>query len=221
MIDMSITNKLLTQEARYSLTVDYFLPVDFRDLRQALAKNGYELQSFRNLPPPPNRIMFSGEMARKKETIIIADSEAGYIGVIDRSLREASTSFGDLMKLVKEEIGVDLHEKVKNYQINVHYRLKTGKIPSKEIPKAENKGFVDRFSKIIGESLSSFSIRLVKKDSSENQDDWIDIDIEQDLVYKDYYHIGVIYKNPNKEKIETFVKDLEINLMKLIEFIEA
>lgn len=218
---MSITPKLITQEARYLLSMDYFLPLDFRDFRQALAKNGYELVVVRNLPPPPNRIIFEGELARKKETVVIANSEAGEIGVVSRSLEEASTSFGDLIKLVKEEIGVDLHEKVKNYQIIVHYRLNTGKNPLEEISKTGNKEFVNKFSEIIGESLSSFSIRLAKKDSSVYQNDWIDIAIEPDLVYEDYYHIGVAYRNPNKDKIETFVKDLETNLMKLIKLIEA
>jgi hypothetical protein len=162
-VDMSTEPKLITQEARYLITMDYLiLPLDFRDFRQALAKNGYELALVRNLPPPPTRISFSGEIARKKETAVIADSEAGEIGVISRSLGEASASFGDLLKLVKEEIGVDLNEKARSYQIIVHYKLNTGKVPLKEIPKAENKEFVNKFSEILGESLSSFSIRLAK-----------------------------------------------------------
>ena len=221
-VDMSNTPKLITQEARYLMSLDYLiLPLDFRDLRQALAKNGYESALVRNLPPPPTRISFSGEIARKKETAIIADSEAGEIGVINRSLGEARTSFGDLIKLVEEEIGIDLHKRVKFYQVSVHYKCDSGKIPLKEIPKAENKEFIKKLSEIMGESLSSFSIRLAKKDSNINQGDWLDIAIEPDLVYENYYHIGVVYRNSNKEKTEMFVKDLETNLMKIIELIEA
>ncbi|MFH0896838.1 MAG: hypothetical protein V1850_02160 [Candidatus Bathyarchaeota archaeon] len=221
MIDMSITSKLLTQEARYLLIQNNFLPIDLRDFLNVLAKNGYQLTTIRNLPSPPNRIAFSGEMARKQETIVITDSETGEIGVVSRSLEEARTSFGELIKLIKEEIGVDLTENVKNYQINVHYRLKTGNMPYKEIPKIENKEFINKFNEIIGQNLSSFSIRLAKKDSSAKKDNWVDIAIEPDVVYEDYYHIGVVYKNPSKDKTETFVKNLETNLMKLIELIEV
>jgi hypothetical protein len=221
-VDMSTESKLITQEARYLANMDYLiLPLDFRDFRQALAKNGYELAIVRNLPPPPTRISFSGEIARKKETLVIADSEAGEIGVISRSLGEASASFGDLLKIIKEETGVDLIEKAKSYQITAHYKLNTGKNPLKEIPKAENQEFVNKFSEIMGEALSSFSIRLAKKDSSINKGDWLDIAIEPDLIYENYYHIGVVYRNSDKEKTETFVKDLETNLMKIISQIEA
>lgn len=84
---MSVSEpKLVTQEARYLLFVGQMvLPVEFRELRAALAKNGFELGVVRNLPPPPSRLIFSGEIARKKETTIIADSEAGQIGVVSKS----------------------------------------------------------------------------------------------------------------------------------------
>jgi ribosome biogenesis protein Nip4 len=125
------------------------------------------------------------------------------------------------MKLIAEEIGIDLHTKVKNYEVSVHYRLNSGKVPLKEIPNAENKDFVRKFSDVIGENLSSFSIRLAKKDSSIYQGDWIDIAIEPDLTYENYYHVGVVFRNSNREKTETFVKDLETNVLKLIDLIEA
>ena len=72
------------------------------------------------------------------------------------------------------------------------------------------------------EDLSFSSIRLAGKDSSMNQGgDWIDIAIEPDTVYENRYHLGVVFRNSNKEKIETFVRGLETNLLKLVELIEA
>jgi len=219
----STKGKLATQEARYLLTLDYsVLPLDFRDLRQALAKNGYELTPVRNLPPPPTRISFSGEIGRKKDAIVTADSEAGEIGVISRSLSEALASFDELSKLVAEEIGINLYSRVKNYHVMAHYKLDSGKLPLQEIPKTENKEFVKKLSQIMHEDLLSSSIRLAKKDSSMNQGgDWIDIAIEPDLVYENRYHIGVVFRNSNREKTETFVRDLEANLLKMIEQVEA
>ena len=214
--------KLITQEARYLLYVNrMILPVEFRELSAALAKNGFELAIIRNLPPPPNRIIYSGEIGRKKETIVVADSEAGEIGVVSKSLAESSTSFNDLIKIINDEIGVNLYEHVKFFEIVAHYKLDTGKIPLKEIPKAENKQFIAKFSEIIGQSLSTYSIRLSKKDSSINQNDWIDIAIEPDMVYENNYHIGVIFRDLDKSKTETFVKNLESNLVKMVKTIEA
>jgi hypothetical protein len=195
--------------------------VEFRELRQALAKNGFELSSVRNLPPPPARIIFSGEIGRKKEITIIADSEAGMIGVVSKSLSEGTVAFNDLVKIISDEIGVNLFEQVKNFEIVAHYKLNTGKVPLKEIPKVENKEFIGKCSEIMGESLSTFSIRLSKKDASINEGDWLDVAIEPDMVYENNYHVGVVCRNSDKAKTETFVKDLEKNILQLIKLVEA
>jgi hypothetical protein len=93
--------KMMTQEVRYGVQLSHLIfPVDFRDLRFALAKNGYELSPVRELPPAPTRISFGGEIARKSETTIIADSEAGEIGVVGKSLQQAVACFGDLANVV-------------------------------------------------------------------------------------------------------------------------
>ena len=215
------TPRLITQEARYSLSVnDMILPLDFRDIRFALAKNGYELLPVRNMPPPPTQISYSGEIARFKETVVFANSEAGEIGVISRSVGDAFSSFGDLLKVLASEIGVNLGEKVKYYEAVLHCRAETGKKPTEEIAKAENKEFVSKFSEVLGENLSYLSVRLGKKDSSAKQRDWLDIAIDPDPIYDGMYHIGVIFRNPDQEKTETFVKKLENNLLKLIQLIE-
>ena len=197
------------------------LPVEFRELRAALAKNGFELGAVRNLPPPPSRLIFSGEIARKKETVVIADSEAGQIGIVGKSISEASVAFDEIIKILKEEIGVNLLDKVKYFEIVTHYKLDTGKKPLEEIKKAENKTFVSKVSDVIGEQLSTYSIRLAKKDATSNDYNWIDLAIEPDMVYENNYHIGMIYRNPNKEKTEKIVKDLELNISKIVKLIEA
>ena len=214
--------RLITQEARYSLSVnDMILPLDFRDVRFALAKNGYELLPVRNLPSPPTQISYSGDIARSKETVVFANSEAGEIGVISRSVRDAYSSFGDLLNVLASEIGVNLRENVKYYEAVLHCRVETGKKPAKEIAKAENKEFVSKFSEVLGVNLSPLSIRLGKRDSSAKQRDWLDIAIDPDPIYDGMYHIGVIFRNTDQEKTETFVKNLENNLLKLIQLIEA
>jgi hypothetical protein len=215
-------HKLTTQEARYLLYVNQMvLPVEFRELRAALAKNGFELSAVRNLPPPPSRLVFSGEIARKKETIVIADSEAGQIGIVSKSISESLGAFDELLKILQEEIGVNLLEKIKYFEIVAHYKLDTEKMPFKEIQKTENKDFVSKVSGIIGEKLSTYSIRLAKKDSTNNDYNWIDLAIEPDMVYENNYHIGIIYRSTTKEKTEKIVDDLESNILKIAKLIEV
>jgi len=223
---MSMSNdqpKIMTQEARCGVRLNYVIfPIDFRELRFALAKNGYELSSVSGrIPSPPARIGFGGEVARKRETTVVVETDSGEIGVISRSLREATESFEELANVIKSELGVSLHENVRFYWCFVHYKVDTGRIPCNEIAKTENNDYIARFSKILKEDVSSFSVRLQPKNANPNQESWFDIAIEPDVMNDKLYHIGVVFRSPDRNKTKTFVKDLENNLLKLIGVIEA
>jgi len=213
----------MTQEARCGVRLNYVIfPIDFRELRHALAKNGYELSPVRGrIPPPPTRIVFSGDIARKGETTIIFESDIGEIGVVGRSLQEVTNSFKELANIIKSELSVNLYENVRFYWYVMHYKIDTGKIPRNEITKAENKDYIARFSEVLGEDITSFSIRLAPKGAIPNQESWFDIAIEPDIMNDKLYHVGVVFRSPDRDKTETFVKDLENTLLKLIEVIEA
>jgi hypothetical protein len=218
----AVQPKVTIQDARYGVRLDYIIfPIDFRDLRRALAKNGYELSHVANVPPPPTRVRFGGEIGRKGETAVEVESDSGDIWVVGRSLQEAQSSFEELAKIVDSEIGVLLHDNVKFYWATGHYRIATGKAPHSEIARVENKEYVNQSSKIIGQDLCSFSIRLGSKNATPNDATWTDIAIEPDTIDERLYHVGVVFRNPNKEMAETFVKDLENRLLRLIKVIEA
>src|SRR3990170_2151988 len=135
--------KTITQEARYGVRLDYVIfPIDLRELRQALAKNGYELLLVEGIPPPPTRISFGGEIARKAETRVIVESNSGEIGIVGRSLHEVKASFEELTRVIDAELGISLQEKVKFYWCVVHYKINTGKTPLVEIAKADNKDYI-------------------------------------------------------------------------------
>lgn len=218
----TVQPKVTIQDARYGVRLEYLIfPIDFRDLRRVLAKNGYELSHVGNVPPPPTRVRFSGEIGRKGETAVEVESDSGDIGVVGRSLQEAQSSFEELVKVVDSEIGVLLHNHVKFYWAAGHYRIATGKAPQSEIAKVENKEYANQFSKIIGQDLSSFSIRLGSKNATPNDATWTEIAIEPDPIDERLYHVGVVFRNPDKEMTETFVKNLENSLLRLIKVVEA
>jgi energy-coupling factor transporter ATP-binding protein EcfA2 len=218
----AVQPKMTIQDARYGVRLDYLIfPIDFRDLRRALAKNGYELSHVESVPPPPTRVRFGGEIGRKGETAVEVETDGGDVWVVGRSLQEAQSSFEELVKVVDSEIGVLLHNHVKFYWAMGHYRIATGKAPYSEIAKVENKECVNQLSKIIGQDLSSFSIRLGSKNATPNDLTWTDIAIEPDTIDERLYHVGVVFRNPDKEMTETFVKDLENKLLRLIKAVEA
>ena len=77
-----------------------------------------------------------------------------------------------------------------------------------------------RFGAVLGENLSSFSVRLTPKDAIPNNENWFDIAIEPDLLNEKLYHVGVMFRSPDATKTETFVRDLENILLKLLQIIE-
>jgi len=214
--------KVMTQEARYGVRLNYVLfPIDFRELRHALAKNGYELSSVGSIPSPPSRLRFGGDVARKGEITVIVESDSGEIGVVGRSLQEAKDSFEELANVIESELGIILYENVRFYWYIVHYKIETGKTPRKEIAKTDNKDYLARFNKVLGEDLSLFSIRLAPKDAIPNRESWFDIAIEPAILNENLYHVGVVFRDPDKGKTETFVRDLENIILKLLKVIEA
>lgn len=214
--------RLMTQEARYGVRLGYILfPIGFRDLRQSLAKNGYELSRGEDIPAPPARVGFGGEIARKGEVRVYGDSDAGEIGTVSRTLHDAYASFDGLSSIIQAELGIDLHENVRFYWIVSHYKADSGKMPYKEICKTGNDKFIKEFSEILGGNVSPFSVRLSPKETIINQENWFDIAIEPDVLNEKLYHIGVVFRNASREKTEAFAKDIEKNLLKLISAIEA
>jgi len=213
--------RMRVQEARCGVRLNYVIfPIDFRELRRVLAKYGYELPHIDRLPPPPTRIAFGGNIARKGETIIVAESEIGEIGVVSRSLQEAKKSFEELANIINSELGISLYENVRFYWYIVHYKVDTGKIPRSQLAKIENDRYINRFSEILGKDLSMFSIRLSPKDATPNSENWFDIAIEPDLMDERLYHVGIVFRNPSKSETETFVSNLEDNIIKLLQAIE-
>jgi len=214
---------MTTQGARCGVRLNYTIfPIDFRELRHVLAKNGYELSPIRGrIPFPPAQIAFSGDVARKEEITVTIETDSGEIGVVGRSLQKVKEAFKELGEISKTELGINLHENVKFYSYAVHYRINTGKTPRIEIAKAENKDCIARFSKVLGQDISSFSVRVSPKNAVPNQESWFDIAIEPDVLDEKSYHVGVVFRTPNRVTAETFVRDLENKLVKLLEIIEA
>jgi hypothetical protein len=219
---MSNQPKMMIEEARCGVRLSYVIfPIDVRELRHILAKNGYELVPVSNIPPPPTRIRYSGDVARKGEITVSIESDSGEIGVVGRSLQDVRSAFEDLAKIINSELDVDLYENVRFYWYVLHYKINSGKRPFNEISKAENKDYIQRFGKVLEEELSLSSIRLAPKDASPNQENWFDIAIEPDVENETIYHVGVVFRNSDKSKTEKFVRDLESNILKIIRTIEA
>ncbi len=216
-------SKIVTYDARWGVRLsNVIFPIDFRELRHALTRNGYELSAVpTGIPPPPTRIRYGGDIARKGEITVTVESDSGKVGVVGRSLQKAKVAFQELANLVETEVGVSLEKNVRFYWFIVHYRVNTGKTPRNEIAKGANNDYLTRFTELLGEDLTSFTIRLAPKNAVPDGENWFDIAIEPDVTDERSYHVGVVFRNSDKEKTERFVRDLENKILELIRIIEG
>ncbi|MFQ6075411.1 MAG: hypothetical protein ACE5Z5_04665 [Candidatus Bathyarchaeia archaeon] len=216
--------ELKALEATYRVRLGYVLfPLEFRELRDVLARNGYELAGLPGpIPPRPSRIGYGGEIARKDEYVVQIDSRECLVGISDKSIGTTFGAFRELTKVIKEGFGIDLNENVRYYDVVAHYNIDTGKKPVQEIDRViEGNSYFPKFDKILGEPTSLFSVRLVPKGSIPNQEEWFDISIEPDILKPQIYHVGVVFRNPDREKSIRFINNLEKTLVNLIKVIEG
>jgi hypothetical protein len=215
---------IVPQEFKCTVRLKYvFFPIDLRDIRDILAKNGYELTSIRGpIPGRPLRVMFGGDVARKGEVTIDIDTSESLVGVYGKSNKKVLEAFEQLLNIVKQEVDIDLHSNVWFYEIAAHYQVKTGSSPILNLSKitADNPYF-SKFSDILKQETSSFSLRLSPKNQLPNSENWFDVSIEQDILLADVYHVGVVFRNSRKQIVENFGLALDDTVIKLIKVVEV
>lgn len=222
---LPVNVELKALESFYQVRLAYVMfPLEFRELMDVLAKNGYELLRLPGpLPPRPIQLAYSGEFARKDEYIVRIDSGEGLVGITcTRPIEVAFGAFGELTKVIKEGLGIDLNENVRYYEVVAHYNINTGKKPFQEIDRViEGNSYFTMFDGILGEPTSLFSIRLAPKGKVPNQEEWFDISIEPNILKPQIYHAGVIFRSPDRERIISSVNNLEKRLISLVKVIES
>lgn len=212
------------KEAKYTVRLrGLFFPIDFRDMRKALEKHGYELSPIRGpIPGRPIRISFGGDIARKGESIVFLDTSESIISVRGDTLSETMKGIDEFSEVVQGELGIDLNSNVWYYEIGAHFLCVTEVHPIKELAKiTEGNPFFAKFAEVLKREVSMFSVRLSPPNRIPNQEDWFDISVEQDILVPNAYHIGVVFRNPQKTVTEEFAANLEDRLLMLIDIIEG
>lgn len=215
---------LLTREAKYLVRLKHVLfPINFRDMRRALARNAYELVPIREpIPGRPARIRWEGPVARKGETVVSIDTSLGLIGVTHKTIEEAKKGFEELAEIIEKDLGISLHSNVWYYEVGTHFIIETETPPAHTIAKiTKGNPYFSKFAKILEREVSMFSVRLTPSDKIPNQEDWFDINIEQDILLANAYHIGVMFRNKDRKEVAKFSATLEKDILKLIDVIEG
>ena len=209
---------------RFSLRLnDVLFPVDGSELAEALTHIGYSVQP--KLPPAKARmrVSFAGEIARKNGTTIDGNSDRGILGVTAKSYDSAMATYDELRAIINNELKIDIEKRSRFFEIIAEYKFDSIKNPLKSICKTFGKTRpLKEISDILGHKTSMYSIRLVSEGKIPNQEEWLDITIDPDVIKPDStYNIVVIFRSSQKGIVEQFGKDLEARLSKVIGTIES
>jgi hypothetical protein len=216
--------KFRTLRFRFSLRLsDVLFPVDGRELADALAHVGYSIQP--GIPPARARVRvsFAGEIARKNGITIDGNSDRGILGVTAKSYDSAMAVYEELRAILSNELKINIEERSRFFEIIAEYKFDSVKNPLASISKAfGGTRTLKDISDIFSHKTSMYSLRLVSKGKVPNQEEWLDITIEPDLIKPDStYNIAVIFRSSQKKIVEQFGKELETRLSKAIDTIES
>ncbi len=168
----------------------------------------------------------SAQIAKKDGVIIEYVPEKGIIGVSGNDFSNVSKHFMELIPLINKIMGTEIDSNIiKLYEIILHVRISYLK-ESKEItePREVISNFIGKeklkiFENIVKDS-SFFTIRIAPKNGFPSNTDWYDIVIEPLYINPKQYHIGIVFRAQDIEKIKEFADDIEnkiINIASLID----
>jgi len=208
---------------RFSTRLNYLIfPIDGRTLAEALERAGFTVPKI--LPAPPRaRIGFSGEMGRKGDLVLDGNSETQVLGVTAKSYESAMNGFAELKEAVSTCSGVDLDQEGRFYEIIVEFEINSAKSPLGSVEQVfrENQ-LLKNAGSILGEDVSLFTVRLVSKGKVPNQEEWLDVTLEPDILMPTKkYLVSVIFRSKDKSKVQAFGSDVDQKLVKLIGAIEG
>jgi hypothetical protein len=208
------------------MTIGSFLdvvlfPLTFSEILNSLEKNGYELSPAIPFPRPTGRFRGSGQIGRKGNISINIDGGEKSLIIAGTSLEDVRDEFHTLFKTILDDYAFNLDEIVKFYQYTATYRYKTKKNPFLTISKSCEYLKIKELSEIIGEPLKTFGIRFASADNIPNSEDWCDVKITPDIEKNDGYIFEIVYRNKNKDNYQTFISNIETNLMKVVSLLEG
>ena len=211
---------------RFSIRFDFVLfPFDIVDLVEHLVKAGYTP----TIPPPPKpvgqniRLTVKGKIAQKGNVEIEVNDERGVLAATSAVPALAIQSLNEILQIIRDKLGVDLDAKASFYEMMGNFDIKTSKNALEMMERFNEKNScIKELGSILGQDVSSYSLRLVPKGQVPSSAEWLDIIIEPNVIKPSTsYKVITIYRSKEKSKVDSFVQSWMENLSRIFEAIEA
>ena len=215
-------NRVKFDRLRFSVRLKHVVfPIELRELLDTLSKAGYSLNPKIISPLPPVRISIVGPIATKADYIVDVNSDMGVLAIEGKS-EAVLTEFDELESLIKNKLNVDISEGVQFYEAFAYLTIFSEKNPIEKMGKIfESIEETIKFSDVLGEDVSVFTVKFASKGKIPNQEEWFEFSIEPaPLRPINEYHAIIVYRGTNKLKVQKFVQELRNKTLKVVELIE-
>jgi hypothetical protein len=203
------------------VTNDVFFPIDIRDFREVLAKNGYQIEPLtKSLPPRPAHFQASGYFARKNEFVVNIETINNQLGLEGSSSERIVEAFNELIDIVEKQIQVNLKSNVKFYESIGSYGIQATESAIKQFGLLTNMIiFNQKIENILSIPTQLFGLKFCPKNAMPNQIEWFNIDVYPDVLQPNKFACNVVFRSKEKDKVDKWVsqdKELIKNIIEVM-----
>ena len=222
---MSSTDKkfnIVCDGIRLTSKYNYFIfPFGSSELLSELAKLkvGYTLGA----PPRAGKVPigakldWNGPVAKKNNVTIEFDSLVQVIGAEGKIPHDITSVFAEIIEIAKSNLGLNLEENTRFFEVNFNYSVETGKNPLTVLSKIKPEGeLFDSLKEILHANVSTYALHFCNKNETVETADWFDIRIQPIAPRStSLFDVLGIYRNKDLSKIVKFTNDIESSITKI------
>jgi len=212
MDNASMRLKYFRIAGRY-LNLFLFDPLDFLN---ALSKKGYMPLAKLSSKPFKGKIGVAGPIAKKSSIIVDINTEKGIIGLLSPDISMVLEEFNEIEKVIEEDLMINLRPYF--YEVLVEIEIFSEDDPLRIFKNiSRNIELIRKISDILNHDSQVFGIRICSANSVPDSPNWFDIEIIPAIEKPSKaYHVYIVFRNTDKNKIYDFCSNLEYKVKELI-----
>ena len=215
------SHKMATLSVRYATVL---FPFDVTKLLGLLPSLGYILAD--EVVSPLSRGFkvesVDGPVARRMNTVLRLHTRSLTLTVESPDISSCVDELTRIESLLQTELEVNNPELSSFYELVAEFAANAEKSPLEawrtqlaDVP------VIAKLSKVVGRDLSAYGLRLTPTNSIPNQENWLDIRIEPQVLAPHREHlIHVIFRDCNRDEVERFARALETTLEQIVSLVE-
>lgn len=177
------------------------------------------IHTFRQRGYRPSREV--GVLAEKGNFRVVFDPRRRVLGVAGDSSNAVVTGFKEMIEILENDIRVHLGNAIIFYELLGGLQVLADHSPLDKLNNAFRRVKIFRkFKEVMGEDVALFSMRLRPRERRPDDLEWFSITIAPVVTSPDSrYDIEIVYRSVNKDKVLTFLYELEnkvIDLTKVV-----